>query len=261
MYCSANLYGGIGNQMFQIAACYMFSWKYNYLPIFVRKKYASHGIPIRKLEWDTVLYKCKTVNRLPEGEWLTIHEKYNDPGFKNHEKINIMLDGYFQDLCYFDEKYYGKIRELFEPKDSKKIESLWGKYTSCFSSPIGIHLRSYFEAESDFPPSLPYEYYEKAIKKHFDPDKDNFLIFCDKAKKHLDKILKLCKKTRVAGEKDHEELYLLSKCDNIILANSTFSWWSAFLNKDVKKVIVPDDTWRPGVHPNHLVFMKDWIIE
>ena len=57
----------------------------------------------------------------------------------------------------------------------------------------------------------------------------------------------------IAKLSDIEELYVMSHCDNLILANSSFSWWAAYLStKDNKIVVAPVvDFWKEDFYlPN-----------
>jgi hypothetical protein len=56
--------------------------------------------------------------------------------------------------------------------------------------------------------------------------------------------------------KDYEELILMSSCSHNIIANSTFSWWGAYLNKNPNKIIISPTKWTK--FQNDIV-PKDWI--
>ncbi len=87
------------------------------------------------------------------------------------------------------------------------------------------------------------EYYQKALAiiKQTTPH-PHFFIFSDdtqwvkKTMNFSDAVTYVAD----AGLKDYEELELMSKCSNHIIANSSFSWWGAWLNSSaIKKVIAP----------------------
>lgn len=59
------------------------------------------------------------------------------------------------------------------------------------------------------------------------------------------------------GEDSFIDMYLMSKCKNMILANSTFSYWAAMFNKDKKTVICPT-RWNNSPTPPNII-QDDWI--
>ena len=90
---------------------------------------------------------------------------------------------------------------------------------------------------TDILPPMPWIYYELALKK-FDSQKYDFFCFSDDiddVKKNFD----VKKFNFLENNNELDDLYCLSQCDSVIMSNSTFSWWGAWLGKNKEKVIAP----------------------
>lgn len=90
------------------------------------------------------------------------------------------------------------------------------------------------------------EYYERALEALDVRNGSKLFLFSDESGVEKDILPDESEIVRVSdyGLKDFEELYLMSLCPKNVIANSTFSWWAAFLNIHEKRRIVMPRTWR-----------------
>jgi hypothetical protein len=60
--------------------------------------------------------------------------------------------------------------------------------------------------------------------------------------------------------KDWEQMLLMSLCNHNIIANSTFSWWGAYLNSSVDKIVCYPEKWfMPNAHNTCDLFLEEWV--
>lgn len=155
-------------------------------------------------------------------------------------KKNIFCDGYFQSYKYL-EKYESKLKKEinFKYQSSDKINVILEKIET--SNSVAIHIR-----RIQYDSLLDLIYYKEAINYiNNRTNKPSYFIFSDD--------LEWCKKnfdfldTKYFIEHDSNDeiidLHLMSLCKHFIIANSSFSWWGAWLSKnDYKIVIAPKNT-------------------
>jgi hypothetical protein len=163
---------------------------------------------------------------------------------------NSYMDGYWQ-----SEKYFNTIREElireFTPAGSLSAQtmSLAEKIRSVQSVSIHVRRGDYvadplnikrFEVCSK-------SYYKQAMsavtEKVSDP---SFFIFSDEPewfKKNIQTTFPVEYVTHNTGSNSYEDMYLMSLCKHNIIANSSFSWWAAWLNKNKEKIVIAPKRW------------------
>ena len=234
-----NICGGLGNQLFMIANMLSISNSQN-IPYILSKTYK--GTKERPSYWETVFHKLNYTEKSQPLD-KTIKESDNTiidiPIIDSH----ILLDGYFQSSKYFSNINFSDVFDL-PPPEKMEIENKFNEIrTKNHGKKINfIHVRrgDYLSLQY-FHIVLSIDYYKRAIK-HFDKD-DVFLIFSDDidwCKENFDFI----EHKEFVKSIDYIELFLMTKCDGAIVANSSFSWWGAYLmnpnNIYNKKIICPE---------------------
>jgi len=245
------LQGGLGNQLFQWAVTRYLSIKYNTDYKFELSYFQSMG-------WELELKKFKKIIIEEFQISLTLKIVTDDFNFKEIED-NSFLNGYWQ-----SEKYFSEIDELI--REDLKIEDnlknyIINKYPILNKNTVSLHVRrgDYIKS-NNYHPIQDINYYERAYDI-IDDKSINILVFSDDIEWCKENI-KFDNITYIEGEKNIVDMYIMSLCTHNIIANSSFSWWGAWLNKNEnKKVIVPKNWFGPQVdlYTGDMI-PKKWII-
>jgi 5'(3')-deoxyribonucleotidase len=258
-YSPAN--SGLGNQMFCIATTLSLAndnFTDAIFPDLSQPHYEYYGNTIfhRLNKSGSKDFACYTFKEEPFTS-----TQYNKIMFLNGMKIS----GHFQSYKYFDDNR-GLIINNFEVPDSIKLKLL-GKYQHLINdTSLSIHVRrqDYLKFSGHYA-TLGEEYYLSALEQ-FD-NISNIFVFSDDidwCKENFD-FIKDKEIIFVEGQSDVEDMWLMSQIKNNIIANSTFSWWAAYLNRNEdKKVVRPKEWFGPKrTNDNELetkdLFPKEWI--
>lgn len=192
----------------------------------------------------------KFINRQIKFEHRNYLEQ-ESPGFDPRllgfcVKGNVYIDGYWQSEKYFTDAA-NTIRQdlqLSRQRDSANLQ-LAARMQSCHS--VALHVRWFGEAGSNrdnTSNNIGAEYYLEAIKKIHERVQDpHFFLFSDDLDA-AEKMLKIPDQqiTCVALNHDAEsaclDLWLMTCCNHFIIANSTFSWWGAWLGESESTIVV-----------------------
>lgn len=256
--CSCFLMGGLGNLLFQISAVYAYGYRYNKQPILYTDLYEPppHGHMSQFYENIFRNLEIHTSCDLSRNNTSLYHE----PSF-NYVPIpelqqNVLIKGYFQSQKYFID-FEDKIRNLFNMNLDIKRDT------------CAIHIRrgDYLKL-AHYHPIQPMSYYSNAINTMGYNYK--YLIFSDDiewCRNNLENELTLKDKIDIEyteNSSTYIDFVSMTNCQHHIIANSSFSWWAAWLNKQNNhKVICPDPKrWFGPAYKNNNtkdIPCHDWI--
>jgi hypothetical protein len=287
------LQGGLGNQMFQYACGKALSLKHNQKLLidssllgptkaetkdFMQRDYELAvfklnaevvGKQLLKSFEDSSFYKkTRKLLKLP---YKKCYHEIPGEGASQLDKITspVLLKGYWQSEQYFLD-YKKEIRRdfAFQPDPIGEIEGALNQINKTNS--VSVHFRrgDYLSnpvAKKVLGP-LDIGYYAGAIKKiQNELGNPFFYIFSDDPE-WVKKNLPLSKNYKIMEEfqynKPHYDLLLMSNCKHHIIANSSFSWWGAWLNADPKKIVIAPNRWFADEQMNKnstYLVPREWI--
>lgn len=236
---SIKLQGGLCNYLFQIAAAYAYSLKYNKKLILSE----NDSVVIHKhlSSYKTnILRNVEFVSNVDYSRFKV----YNEQGFHYTEipelDGDIYLIGYYQSAKYW-QGYEKEIRELFSfPQEM--IDAMKEKYKEILSKETcSIHVRrGDFVSQQQYHPVQTMNYYMKGIKQV--GINKTYLCFSDDIQWCKESFSMLPDCHFIENQPDYLDLLLMSLTNHNVIANSTFSWFGTYLNNNAGKVIAPK-TW------------------
>ena len=241
--------GGLGNQLFQ----YVF---YNYLRRnndrkiygFYDKKSMVHNgfelgycfrnidLPKKSFLSDFLVYAYKIKNKVLGKNRKDKKDDYN--------KEKLIFDGYWQSLSYFSPEIINTLNfNTTLSKENLEIQSVVKS-----SNSISVHIRrgDYLNLQTVYGGICTKEYYTKAIElMKVKVPNSLFVFFSDDmewVKQNFNKDGAIYVDWN-RGKDSYTDMYLMSCCKHNIIANSTFSWWGAYLNKNRNKIVISPAKW------------------
>jgi hypothetical protein len=243
-YLTANIMGGLGNQLFQILFVLQKAKTYNMDAVFPNK----YQLDSKR---HTYYHLFPTI-KLSESIHVDRHVRERGFEFKNYgcdPNVSTMFNGYFQSALYFPDIDPHDIFKLPDD-DLAVVNERSNEWRQTGKTLVSVHVRhgDYLTPTTKaFHGILDVNYYRRAVDKLKDlgviiMENTLFVIFSDD--------IEWCKENfgflsniYYVNEKDYIEMVLMSKCDHHIVANSSFSWWGAYLNKSKDKEVIGPTRW------------------
>lgn len=266
---TVKLKGGLGNQMFQYAAGKILGEKLSREVKIDSSFYVDkEGITSRQVDLDLfkqtndslfllgkdtlfrkIIFKAKYPFLRLLRHTLVLHDIKKDEVSYYKKFKTIILDGYFHELDLlqsnrrivnlifkfhegFASTYQGFLNRIQEP-DSVSIHIRRGDYANQQNQSI-YHICSI-------------QYYKEAIgRMRLELNRPSFFVFSDDlkwAKEALGSENNISFIDINSEDKDRVEFFLMSSCKHHIIANSTYSWWAAYLNEHKRNFVIAPKSW------------------
>lgn len=265
--------GGLGNQLFEYAHYlylknkYPKEWFFGYYPS--RELWCHQGLEIQKrfevelpnpskitdfVSWIlfTFVRKSLLISLLQKVGLISTDTFTNDSAF--------LQEGYWQDKKYFSKEFRFRYKDSFL---NEKTQDLKTELYSSKEIPVSIHIRrgDYLTCDcpQDFAGICTPKYYENAINYINNHIKNPHFYFFSDDPEFVRGEFNLPNMSIVdwnKGEESWQDMYLMSQCRAMILANSTFSFWAAQNNINRPFVLCPTK-WNNLTNPQ--ITMSGWV--
>lgn len=235
----------LGNNLFQIATTCAHAWDHRAEPCFpdLATK-LTEGMPTN---YEHVFFRLNSKAPLaaPQYEWRL-------PTASNfcYQPIpfypNMVLSGTFQSEKFFAH-HRTRLLELFAPREDD-LEYIKNKYGTILSYPltVGIQLR-WFGCQQDAPwwdflVQYGYDYLEQAMSLF--PEETLFIVSSNDLN-FIRQNLPIQNRNILVleGEPYYIDFFILTMCKHNIISNSTFGWWTAWLNQNPDKIVIAPHYW------------------
>lgn len=243
--------GSLGNQMFQFATLYAAGKRTGFDIAVQPCKEWWHGGCSRTISQITATFpKINKFVVAPQSH-VQFTKKVVEPAYSADRCAvlmpecmspadNTIMRGYFQNYDYFDE-YKADLVDLFafSPEVESRVRGFIGSQWSQNLHVLHVRRGDYLYLQHAHP-VLSIEYYRKAISSINDIRINIIAVSDDKA---------WCKAQGFVTTPDDfsyaEDLCLITKANYVTIANSSYSWWGAYLNGSVKRVFRPQSWFGP----------------
>ncbi|MCR2046566.1 alpha-1,2-fucosyltransferase [Acetatifactor muris] len=281
--------GGLGNQMFQygFAKYQELSNEEVYLDITDYQTHIHHyGFELEKV-FSNLTYKTidgERLNKVRANPNMLLNRMLNkvlniqivrgsefreQPAVSVSKRYTYNKDIYFNGF-WANNEYVDAVKDtlkkdftfkyILEGRNRELMDFLQGKIS------VGVHVRrgDYLQ-EKELRDVCDPDYYRKAFEIFMKRDvKTVFIIFSDdipwvRKNFHFSKNMVFVD-WNSGGEKSHVDMQMMSLCNHNIIANSTFSWWGAWLNANKDKCVVAPRYWRNNSKNESLIYPKNWML-
>ena len=283
------IFGGLGNQLFCYAAARRLALANNaelvlddvsgfaYDAVYQRHYQLDHfNIPCRKTTSAERLEPFHRVRRYLKRRWFQ-RKPFAQRAYLVQEGIDydprllhfkpqgtVYLEGYWQSEDYFKDMEASIRQDLqIKPPTDPVNLAMAAHIQGCTA--VAVHVRFFDDLQASSINNAPGDYYSRAVEtmEHLAPTA-HYFIFSDQPEAARARIpLPDERVTLVAHNRGDEnayaDLWLMTQCNHFVIANSTFSWWGAWLNSSAEKIVVAPKHWGDNQTDVRDLIPQKWV--
>lgn len=281
------LRGGLGNQLFQAAAALNLARRIGAAVEFDVSRFHSnhargyalgpfpHGATAVPARLTIIAKAQRRLAKIWRAFGFDVVQSWQGPilherSYSYDDRIlsisdSCYLSGYFQSWRYFTD-IADELKETFDPSIAAS-QSAKDFATRIGPNDLSIHIRA-----GDYKSNpearaihgvLPADYYHKAMQlAETSSGYEKTFCFSDSSDEARRLLGGHPGVTFVEGFSSHDDLYLMSRCRSHIIANSTFSYWGAWLGRDPGGIVIAPKAWFTEQHLKRVdvsdLYPPDW---
>jgi hypothetical protein len=282
-------YSGLGNQLFQYAAGYYYATKYRADLRIIKspRRELSLGsprpfqlqefrisAPIGTATFVDQLLSARNPKITRASELISVFmnsRRFHEPHPASFHPVlpykdlpaTVYLRDYWQAAGYAEAVRDSLLEELTWKREPQVNDQHVLELIASSRCPVSVHVRRGDYHFSENPMLLPLSYYQRAWSTILEEcEGAEFFVFSDDIQFARDNLPKEGKRTFVSHNNEvtaYQDLRIMASCRYHIIANSTFSWWGAWLSQAPTKVVIAPQYWNgtlSGYYPD--MFPASW---
>lgn len=285
------LMGGLGNQMFQFAAGKALAMRLG-VPLQLDRTFLDYrsenpGYTLRNFELDVFRIGTDIANKSDVSKmrkplesrlsrvlpFLFANHVFYETQKNYMQKFETLSDPVYMEGYWQTEKYFlsiaDELREkifvpvsAISPKNAELLNEIRNKKSASIHVRRGDYVTS---AEANkFHGTCSVDYYERSAKMIAEKTgAEHFFVFSDEPEWVKENIVLPYPTTYISHNVNREscwDIFLMSKCNHHIIANSSFSWWGAWLNTSREKMVIAPKNWfNDSASADNEIIPEGWI--
>lgn len=273
------LKGGLGNQMFQYALFLKLvslgkNVKFDVaIPqeqnLMLLERYFDISLPVaskkevEEMKDSSLRFFTRVRRKILGSKGRVYVDKLSAAQKQIFEMDDIYLSGYWQ-----SEKYFIDIRNDIKAVYNKMMIEISEHQKAVLdkikkTESVSIHIRrgDYLKFSEIYGGICTDEYYQKAMEYFNNKDNITFFVFSNDyeyVSQHFKGEQFVIIEPAEDGATRDNDLLLMKECKHNIIANSSFSWWGAWLNENESKTVIAPSKWN-NIHETKDIWCDDWI--